>query len=298
MGLTQEEADFLDSLTALPSARPLSFPLKHKEPRTRPGSNSLRLYTGSYKVASNFTGPPSPSVSNAAGSTPDPGTNLASSLWPQKGDPSYSFPPSTLSSSTSSEPQPNSEAGTDEIRRVYLPPISPSRKSRPSESLPPLIPRLPRPSTPPTSSTYSTPSTPPTPSKKTSRGITPFLLRSPSVNWGRASSGSSNVSSDQDEKKGAFWTAIQAAGVPIYLGTPGFDGGPMFPYMHGNILTVYLCSVSALPFCTRNVLFPRFPFDSTLRYRGLLSRLRCGAKAIEGRFVGIFFRSKEALRDL
>jgi len=240
MGLTEEEADFLDSLTASTSTRPPPPPLKHKESNTRPRSSSLGLYNNPFKVSSNLIRPPSPSVSGAAGSISGLGAKLASSLWPQKGELAYPFHPSTFKSSSSPEPDPNSEANA-EGRRVYLPPISPSRRSGPSESLPSLIPRLPR---PPSPSEFSTP----TPPKETSARTRPFLLRSPTVNWEGFGSGSSGESGGQNRGKGKeiFWTAIQEAGVPIYLGTPGFDGGSRPPYMLENMP---ILSYSAFALC-------------------------------------------------
>ena len=217
MGLTEEEADFLDSLPALASTYPPLLPLKRKEPRPRLRFNSLGSHTSSYKYPSNLTGPPSPSVlSNTAGPISSPGTNLASSLWPQKGGSPYPSHLSTLSSSTSPEPGSNSEGDAEEAGSVCLPPISPSRVSGPSESLPSLIPR---PSTSPTPSTPSAPLAPPTPSK-TSPGRTPFLLR-PLTEWG-----STEAPSNQNRKEGkeTIWTAIRNASVPIYLRNPTFDG--------------------------------------------------------------------------
>ena len=295
MGLTEEEADFLDSLPALASTNPPPLPLKHKKPHARQRSNSLGLNTNLYKYPSSLTGPPSPSELNAAGSISGPGTNLASSLWPRKGGSSYSVPPSTLSSSTSPEPEPNSEVNA-EAKLVYLPPISPSRRSGPSESLPPLIPRLSRPSTPSTPHSPSTPSTPSTPSK-TSHGAKPFLLRSPSVDWRERGPVSPGAPLNQSRKKGrgTFWTAIQEAGVPIYLGTPGFDGESRSLRIHVNVSNNYLRSVRAMPFRTRNVLFAYCAFDCILGHRSVLSCLRRGAEVIKGGFVGIFAHSGKQL---
>jgi len=228
MGLTEDEANFLESLTISTSTRPPSLPLK---PHKRQRSTSLGLYTNPYKTLSNLIRPPSPSVSGAAGSISGLGAKLASSLWPQKGESSYPF---------------YSEANAEEGRRIYLPPISPSRKSGPSESLPSLTPRLSRPSSP---SEPPTPSTPPTPSKKRSAGIRPFSLRPPTVSWEELGSGSPGVSGDQDREKGneTFWTAIQEAGVPVYLGTPGFDGGSRSPYMLENMPIITYAVFSLCP---------------------------------------------------
>ena len=245
MGLTQEEADFLDSLTALASSNSPPFPLKNKKPHIRPSSNPLGSYTNPYQHSSDLAGPPSPSVSAAAGPDPAPSTNLASSLWPHKGK---SFPLSFLSSSTSPEHGPNSEADTEDARLVYLPPISPSRRS--TESLPPLglIPRLSKPPTPSTPSAPSIPSTPPTPPKEGGPALKPFSLRPSTVNWEEPRSGSTS-------KKGKepFWTAIQDAGVPIYLSTPGFDGELEAPHTRTFHPLSVQRSRSALPHSARIV---------------------------------------------
>ena len=223
MGPTKEEADFLgslDSSPALASDYPPSPSLRHKKPRAR--LNSFGLNTNPYNYSSNLTGPPSPSTLNVVGSISGPGTNLASSLRPHKGESPYPFPPPTFSSSTPPEPGQNPKAGVEGAKLVCLPPISSSRRSGPSESLPSLIPRLPRPSTPPTPPTPSIPSTPPTPSKGTSPR---FSLRLPTANWGEHCSGSPNTPSNQSRKgERPVWTTIQGVGVPIYLCNPGFDG--------------------------------------------------------------------------
>ena len=254
----------MDSLATLGPAYPPSFPLKYKRPYARLRSNSLGSRINSLKHSSNLTGPPSPSELDAAGSISSPGTNLASSLWPHQGEPSHLFPPLTISSSTSPEPEPDSEAGTEEARPVYLPPISPSRKSGPSESLPPLIPRLPRPSAPPTHPA-SAPSTPSVSSKGTSPKIRPFLLRTPTVNRKEHGPGFLKASSDRSRKKNkeTFWTAIQDAGVPIYLGTPGFDGEPRFPSTHANVSTTArtvfaLCPSALGTYCSPSALLTAF----------------------------------------
>ena len=262
MGLTEQEADFLESLTGSGSTRSPSLPLKNKKPYARPTSHSLGLNVKSYKISSNLTGPPSPSVSGEAGSNSDPGTNLASSLWPQKGESSQSFPLSTLSSSTSSEPQPNSEVDGEEARRVlYLPPISSSRKHGPRESLPSLIPRLSRPSLP-ASTTHSAPSSPTTPSKEACSGTSPFLLRPLASNGGEFESRPSDAPLCQKDK-GTLWTAIQDAGVPIFLGTPGFDGESMSLCRHENMSTIIyavfaLCPSALGTYCSPTALLTAF----------------------------------------
>lgn len=260
MGLTEQEADFLESLTGSGSTRPPSLPLKNKKPYARPTSHSLGLNVKSYKISSNLTGPPSPSVSGEAGSSSDSGTNLASSLWPQKGESTQSF----LLSTPSSEPQPNSEANGEEARRLYLPPISSSRKHGPSESLPSLIPRLSRLSLP-TSPAPSTPSSPATPSKEACSGTSPFLPRPLAVNEGEFGSRPSDAPSCQNRKKdnGTLWTAIQDAGVPIFLGTPGFDGESMSLCRHENMSTIIyavfaLCPSALGTYCSPTALLTAF----------------------------------------
>jgi hypothetical protein len=257
MALTEEETDFLESLTALASIRPPLSPLKNKDPHTRARSKSLGLHINLHKISSNLTGPPSPSVSDASGSISDPCTNLASSLWPQKEGSSYSFPPSVLRSSTSHEPEPDSDAGAVEGRRVDLPPISPSRKSGPSESLPPLMPQLSRPPSPSAPTRLLTP----TPSRERSVGINPFPFRLSYVNWEEPSSRSSNTPLIRNRQRNqkTLWTAIQEAGVPIYFATPGFDGGFKPPYMHDNMIripyTVFaLCPSASGTYCSPTAL--------------------------------------------
>ena len=113
---TEEEAHFSDPLSAFPPA---------KEPSTPPRSNSFGSYGSSHNISTGLTGPPSPSVLHPSGSILDPGTQPASSLWPQN------------------------EAG-----RVGLPPVTPSRKYFGSESLPSPTPPLPSPFSPHASSTF------------------------------------------------------------------------------------------------------------------------------------------------
>jgi len=240
MGLTEEEADFLKSSTTFTPVRPPPFPLKYKRPQARLRSNSLSgLNTNSYKISSNLTGPPSPSISRATRSISGLDTNLASSLWPQKGESSRSFPTSTLSSPRLG---PNSQADVETGKRVHLPPISQSRRSGPSESLPSLIPRLPRPSSP----SLLSASTPSTPSTKTNARLSPFTLRPPTVKWDDLDLGPYDARNSAKDKE-ILWTAIQDAGVPIYLGTPGFDGQSMPLNMHENIPTIIYAVFSICP---------------------------------------------------
>ena len=253
MGLTEGGADFLDSLTALASSNPLPPPLKDKKPHARPNSNSLGSYTNPYKRSLDLAGPPSTSVSSAAGPDSASTTNLASSLWPHEGK---SIPLSFLSSPTLPEPGPNSEVDTDDARLVYLPPISPSRRS--TEPLPPLIPRLSRPPTPSTPSVPSIPSTTPTPPKEGRPALKPFSLRPSTVNWEGNRSGSSS-------KKGKepFWTAIQDAGVPVYLSTPGFDGELESSHIHTNVPPIICAAFTLCPsalgtYCSPSALLAAF----------------------------------------
>jgi len=248
MCLTEEEAAFLNSLTELPPVCPPPFPPKRKRQHSSQGSDSLGdLNTSSYKLLSNLTGPPSPLVPRATWWTFDPVTTLASSSWPQKGESPNSLPASTLSPSASPETEPSSEVVAEERGRIYLPPISQSRKSCPSDSLPSLVdPQLSSPSLLPPSFTSSFPTTPTVPSKETN-WLRQFSLRPPTANWDEFGSGSSDTH-DRGKYKGSLWTAIQDAGVPIYLGTPGFDGQSKSPYsIHENILTIIHAVLSLCP---------------------------------------------------
>ena len=202
MGLTEEEAEFFESLTALASATSPPFPLKIKGPGTRPRSNSFSSYPSSHNTSPNSTRSPSPSTSDASGSIDDPDTNLDSSLWSRKeGPPSRSFLLSIPAPPTPSESEQSSEV---EERRVNLPPISPSRKSGPSESLPSLIPQL------------SVPPPPP--------GL--YTLKPPGLIREGFDTRLSTASWDKSKQKNIqpFWNAIQEANAPIYLSTPGLDG--------------------------------------------------------------------------
>lgn len=60
--------------------------------------------------------------------------------------------------------------------------------------------------------------------------LKPFSLRPPTVNWEEHRSGSSGGKSSE-----SFWTLIQEAGVPIYLNTPGFDGGLEPLHIYANV---------------------------------------------------------------
>ena len=202
MGLTEEEAEFFESLTALASATSPPFPLKIKRPGTRPRSNSFSSYASSHNTSPNSTRSPSPSTSDASGSIDDPDTNLDSSLWSRKEGPSSrSFLLSIPAPPTPSESEQSSEV---EERRVNLPPISPSRKSGPSESLPSLIPQLSIPPPPP--------------------GL--YTLKPPGLSREGFGTRLSTASWHKSKQKNIqpFWNAIEEASVPIYLSTPGLDG--------------------------------------------------------------------------
>jgi hypothetical protein len=65
-------------------------------------------------------------------------------------------------------------------------------------------------------------------------GINPFTLKPSTVNWEEFCFGPSDASLARNRQKQEqnFWAAIREAGVPIYLGTPGFDGAFKSPHAY------------------------------------------------------------------
>ena len=225
MGSTEEGDGFLDSLFAFAPTRPPPSPLKIRN--TQPSSSSLGLSASPRKVPIQWTGLPSLSVLDPF--EPGPGTRLASSLlasswWPRNGGRSRSRPYPILSPPTSPELDPDFEAGAVNGRPADFPPISLSCISAPSEPLP---------------------------SPETGGEENEFKLRPATVNWEEFGSGSSAASWARGENRNAntqtLWMAIQEAGVPIYLGTPGFDGESKSPRMQTRIPTILSTAFALCP---------------------------------------------------
>ena len=137
-----------------------------------------------------------------------------------------------ISSSLTGPPSPSRTSWSTPELRPNLVSSSQLRKTKPSPSLP---------------RSFSSP----LPSNRTDVRSNPFSLRPPTVNWDGFGSGSSV----QKQAKASLWAAIQKAGVPIYLNTPGFDGEPRPLYRtHESICRPLLCSVLALSFRTWDIL--------------------------------------------